>query len=140
MIAGTIGTSSPGQFAPGAISNSSLFSGELLPAPADRTFTVPQNGLCWEGYKTPENILNFSFNWANEIGDDLIVSSVWKLESTDIIQIISDIDETGTITTTLLSNGVAANIYNVTNLVTTASGVTLDATFRLFVTAYNTGC
>jgi hypothetical protein len=138
MLSGVIGVSSPGQFAPGAISSiNSPSPANLLPAPFDRTFVVPQNGLPWEGEKTPESSVNFSFNWAGEIGDDPIIKSVWELESPDVVNQLNNIDSTATITTILLSNGVSANIYNVTNFITTQSGLQLDATFRLFVNPYN---
>lgn len=109
----------------------------LLSAPFDRTFIVPQDGLPWQGKKTPEELINFSFNWNAEIGNDLIASSVWELESTDISTMLSAIDATTTIATILISGGVANNVYNVTNKITTQSGLQLDATFRLFVNSYN---
>lgn len=136
MLSGGIGISSPGQFAPAGISYSAP-AGILLPASFDRTFVVPQNGLPWDGAKTPETSVNFSFNWAQEIGADVIASSIWELESADISQQLNSIDATSTISTLLISGGLAQNIYNVTNLITTASGLHLDATFRLFVNTYN---
>lgn len=139
MLSGGIGISSPGQFAPGKIGLPSA-SVILITAAPDRTFLVPQNGLVWQGFKTPETVLNFSFDWSDEIGADQIVKSVWELESADLAQGISNIDAAGLITTVLLSNGVSANVYNVTNLITTESGLQLDATFRLFVNQYNGGC
>jgi hypothetical protein len=136
MLAGGIGIASPGQFSPGAIGYGQSIQ-QLPLAPFNRMFVVPQNGLPWQGRKTPETSLNFSFNWAAELDGDPIATSEWLLESADISNELSNIDSTDTITTILISGGIAANIYNVTNLITTESGLTLDATFRLFLDFYN---
>lgn len=136
MISGAIGISSPGQFSPGAIGQISPIE-SLLSAPFNRTFFVPQNGLPWIGKKTPESLLNFSFDWVSEIKDDLIISSTWELESTDITNKINGIDSYGAVTTILISGGISHSLYNVTNLITTESGLQLDATFRLLVIPYN---
>lgn len=112
----------------------------VAPAPANRTFSVPQDGLPWQGSKTPEEIPDFSFDWSAEIGADTIATSTWELESGDIVNHQSGLDTGNTIATILISNGVPANIYNVTNFITTLSGIKLDATFRLFINQYNYGC
>lgn len=136
MLAGIIGISSPGQFAPGGLNQSTAHQ-QVIPAPFDRTFVVPQNGLPWSAEKTAQAITNFSFDWSQEIGSDLIAASSWLLESSDIQNKNASIDDSETIATILISGGVSGNIYNVTNIITTQSGLELGATFRLLIPAYN---
>lgn len=136
MISGSLGISSLGQFAPGSIGYTAA-TGILLPASFDRTFLVPQNNQIWAGNKSSEEIVNFSFNWLTETGTDLIEASAWTLESTDLSVVLTAIDPTSTIATILLSGGIANNIYNVTNIITTQSGLKLDATFRLSIDSYS---
>lgn len=107
------------------------------PAPFDRTFVVPQNGLPWAACKTPGDILNFSFNCAGQIGDDPIASAAWSVESSDLTIGANGLDETLTIATALISGGVSGNIYNVTAAITTQTGVEMSFTFQLSVTSYN---
>lgn len=110
----------------------------ISPAPPQRTFLVPpQYGDIWLGTKTPEELINFSFNWFGAIAQDLIATSIWELESGDVSTPGNAVDATGTIATILISGGLPASIYNITNLVTLTSGLKLDATFRLIVNAYN---
>lgn len=138
-MSATLGNSSLGQFNLASLGGAGVGPFvPVVPAPADRTFTLPQcDGMDFRGDKTPADILNYSFNWAKEINADLIINSVWTLESVDLTIRAMAVDASETIVTILLSGGIAANIYNVTNTITTESGLVIQATFRLFVSQYN---
>lgn len=136
------GTTPLGQFFFGMALASTTPGGTVPVAPPERTFTVPKaTGEEWIGYKTPEEIKNFTFLWTDaELEGAAVTASQWTLESGDVEEVISGVgadNGEGVPATIIIAAGVNANIYNITNLVTLDNGLKLDATFRLFVQKYN---
>jgi hypothetical protein len=110
-----------------------------MTTPASRTFIIEPDALPWIGYKAPEEIKNFSFDWSQEIGTDLIIRSRWKTAATDLTILNANVDASGTFTTVLLENGSSNSLYQVTNGINTASGLALIATFVLNCTQSDLG-
>lgn len=137
MLSGSLGTASLGQFVLGLPQQFTGGGAEIIAAPADRTFHVPQLAQLWYGKKTSSAILNFTFDWSQELRNEDILTSKWTLESADLSLVTNGVDSTNTLATCVLSGGIADNIYNVTNTITTQSGLIENATFRLFVNNYN---
>lgn len=144
MLSSSLGIGSLGQFPLGSVPQGIVVR-NLIRAPCDRTFYIPQEDDVWRGDKTPIAIENFSFDWTKELGGccsdssivDTIFSSQWVVESSEISVVAFAIDATSKITTVLISGGIANNVYNVTNIINTESGLKLTATFRLFINEYN---
>jgi len=87
--------------------------------------------------KDPESYLDYSIDWSDwlDLGDG-IATSTWTIQSItgDSDPLTTD-NNTRTLTTTTvwLAAGSASNNYRITNTITTASGLTDERYFRVFV-------
>jgi len=77
--------------------------------------------LTWPS-KSPDEVLDYTLNWAPILGSDTITASSWALSSGEITK--TNDTKTASTTTLWLSAGVANQSYSVTNTITTAAGRT----------------
>lgn len=87
--------------------------------------------------KSPEEIINYSFNWATFLAGDLIASSAWSVSPGDISDPQSSLASSQTLTTVLLSGGKSGLVYFMKNTVQTAAGLEFSATMRLYIVDNN---
>lgn len=84
-------------------------------------------------FKDPDEVLDYSINWAGEdndgpAADDVIVTSTWDVPD----GLTQDSEEnTDTTTTIWLSGGTAGETYEVVNEIVTTGGRTWNQTVRL---------
>jgi hypothetical protein len=86
--------------------------------------------LTWP-FKDPDEVLDYTLNWADRLGDDVIDTSEWP-DPPDGITIDSD-EHDDTVTTLWLSGGEIGITYIFTNRVVTIGGRTLDQSVKLKV-------
>lgn len=86
----------------------------------------------WPRTKDPDDVLDYSINWARELAGDTISTSTWTVPS-GLTEGIST--KTDTETTVWLSSGTDGSSYDVKNRITTSSGRTMDQTVTLKVKA-----
>lgn len=80
--------------------------------------------------KDPSEILDYSVDWGQWLGDDTILSSSWVLPS----GIANNGDVYSSTTATIwLSGGTAGTTYSIQNLITTTTGRTTKRTFKINV-------
>lgn len=107
-----------------------------------RTYIVPEelrtlavNGVFMENkfIKDPDAIMDFSVDYSLWItSSDSLVNSIWFADSG--ISIVSSSVDAGThITTVRLSGGTVNGLYEVTNRISTANGLTTDRTLFIRV-------
>ena len=92
------------------------------------------------GTKTPEEIKDYSLDWSKDIGSDIVPNSsgsVWSVSPATAIITQTSLATNGTLTTVWLSSGVAGQIYNIKNTITTNAGRTLSKVFRFLVVPNN---
>lgn len=94
------------------------------------------------GYKTPAEDLNFTYDlWPTIIGTDPIAASQWLVESSEITVTSSSFDATAGTTSLVIAGGVCtsltASVYDITNRITTVSGLVFESSFRLYVRKKN---
>lgn len=87
----------------------------------------------WPRSKDPDDVLDYSINWARELAGDTISTSVWTVPSGLTDESLST--NTDTETTVWLSGGTDGTSYDVKNRITTAAGRTMDQTVTLKVKA-----
>jgi hypothetical protein len=82
--------------------------------------------------KDPNDIVNYTINWATWLGSDTISTSAWTVPSG-----ITESSSTSTSTTAIikLSGGTAGEIYTLTNRITTSASETKDQTIKIKVEA-----
>jgi hypothetical protein len=85
--------------------------------------------------KTPGEDIDYAFDWSQVIASDPIVTSAWSVSPGDAH--IGSATATSTITNLFVSGGIAELVYVVTNTIVTASGLELEASFKLVVEEYN---
>ncbi|MDK1377107.1 MULTISPECIES: hypothetical protein [unclassified Sinorhizobium] len=91
--------------------------------------------LTWPALKDPDEVKDYSLNWAALLGaSDTITSSTWTIDDGDGLTIDSD-SNNSTATTVWLSSGTAGTNYSLVNRIVTAGGRTFDQTVRLKVRA-----
>lgn len=83
-------------------------------------------------YKDPDAVLDYSFDWSNWLGSDVIDSSSWTISSEDLTKVSTTID--GGITTVWLSGGVAGKRYLIMNHIKTQGSREEDRSFVLEMT------
>lgn len=83
-----------------------------------------------DGYKTPAEILDYSFTWETWLNGDSISSSVWTPE-TGVTVASSSYD--GQATTVWLDGGTINEKYRVVNKVVTISGRTAERTLNIHI-------
>jgi hypothetical protein len=86
--------------------------------------------LTWPN-KDPDEVLDYTLNWSERLGDDTIVTSTWP-DPPDGITIDADSYD-GTTAVLWLSGGVADTTYLFVNRVVTTGGRTMDQTVKLKV-------
>ena len=79
--------------------------------------------------KDPNAKLDYTIDWAQWLGTDIITDSIWEVSSPELS--IESISNTNTTTTVWLSAGLAGQVYIVTNRITTNLGRIQDQSFRL---------
>lgn len=82
--------------------------------------------------KDPDDVLDYSINWAPRLELDTIETSIWIVPD-DLEEDSSQISADNRTTTIWLSGGIAGTTYQVTNRVTTNGGRTMDQTVKLKV-------
>ena len=83
-------------------------------------------------FKDPNEVLDYTLNWAERLVLDTIATSVWSFAlDPDNLLIIDSESETTTTTTVWLSGGTVAEVYELTNRITTAGGRTMDQTVKI---------
>jgi hypothetical protein len=87
------------------------------------------SALYWPD-KDPNEVLDYTVDWAARLDGDVIVTSVWTVPAPLVPSLES---ATGSATTVWLSGGVAGVIYPVLNRITTVAGRTMDQTTMLRV-------
>jgi hypothetical protein len=73
--------------------------------------------------KDPNDILDYTINWATWLGSDTIASSIWSVP-TGLTQVTAS--NSTTAATIWLSGGAAGSTYIVTNQIVTAAGRTKE--------------
>ncbi len=88
--------------------------------------------LSWEAVKDPDEIKDYSLNWAAllAVDSDTIVTSDWAVVTGSGLTIDSTSDS-DTTTTVWLSGGTIGVTYELRNRVTTLGGRTYDQTVKL---------
>lgn len=81
-------------------------------------------------YKAPDEVLQFTIDWTNQLGGSTIDTSTYSVES----GITNDSDtKTSTTTTITISGGTAGETYEIENQITTAASETLEQHFYVRV-------
>ena len=80
--------------------------------------------------KDPAEVIDFAFDWSDELGADTISTSTWAADAGITIDADS---ETATVATVTLSGGTAGTDYMVTNTVVTDGAKTHLRTFHVKV-------
>lgn len=89
-----------------------------------------KNGLLYAPDKDPDDVLDYTINYANFLDSDTISASSWLVP--EGMTKVSD-NFTNTTATVWLSGGKAGETYLITNRITTAAGRTKDKSFNLYV-------
>jgi len=80
--------------------------------------------------KSPGERLDYTINWAQAIGTDVVSTSTWTITGSDSSLTTDANSNTGSTTTIWLLGGSPNGTYTVTNTMTTAGG-------RIYVQAVN---
>lgn len=80
--------------------------------------------------KDPDEVLDFTFDWVDELGTDTISTSTWTAGAGITVDSSSN---TTTKATIILSGGTAGKDYMVTNRITTASAKTHERSLHVKV-------
>lgn len=83
--------------------------------------------LAWD-HKDPDEVVDYSVEWAPRLGDDAIDSSTW-IVPVGLTQ--GTVGVVGTVTTIWLSGGTLGTTYEIINRVVTTGGRTYDETITL---------
>ncbi len=91
--------------------------------------------------KTPAGEFDISVNWgcpSRDLGDDMIVASVWTLTGPDSSLQLTDgaISDDKKITTIWLSGGTLGSYYSVTNTITSSDDRVLQGTFTVQIVQF----
>lgn len=88
--------------------------------------------LFWP-YKDPDEVLDYSINWADRLDVDTISTSVWMLAAnTPDANLAFGVNSySNTATVIWLSGGTLGKDYHVTNRITTAAGRTMDQSVKI---------
>ena len=82
--------------------------------------------------KDPDEVLDYTIDWAAAIPSDTIASSTWVVPA-GITQASPSPSYTTTATTIWLSGGTAGTVYDVVNRITTSGGRTLERALQIRV-------
>ena len=78
--------------------------------------------------KDPDATLDYQFNWASELQEDLIDTSTFLLPDGMTEVSSSNTDQTATI---FVSGGTPCRVYRITNRITTLGGRSMDQTIYI---------
>lgn len=81
--------------------------------------------------KDPEDIIDYTVNWANVLGEDTINTSTWEVEEGTVT--VDSNSFTDTTTTVWVSGGVLSEKTILRNQITTDGGRTMDQSVVLRV-------
>jgi hypothetical protein len=99
--------------------------------PSARTIYLNPDKWTYIARKAPDEISDWMIVWGKyELGDDVIISSVWEAEPPGLETNANAPSFTPATTTVWLSEGVSGVGYTVTNTVITAGGRTLQGQFK----------
>jgi hypothetical protein len=87
----------------------------------------------WSAPKDPDEIRDFGVNWAPDIGDQTIASSVWTVTVGDVV--IDDDSKTDTTTTVRLSGGTLGETCELLNHIVLDNGEEPELTCKLKIRA-----
>ena len=82
--------------------------------------------------KDPNDVLDYTVNWASWLGADTIVSSTFTVGTGLVVDSSSN---TTTTTTVFISSGAIGQQYPVTNQIVTSGGRTVQRSFQIVVLA-----
>lgn len=85
--------------------------------------------------KRPNEILDYSFDWAEPLGTDTVATSTFALVNSDSGVVINSNSHNQKITSVWLSGGTDGTTARLTNTIITAAGRTMQATASLQVKA-----
>jgi hypothetical protein len=91
--------------------------------------------LRWEREKDPQEFIDYSINWADEIGSDTISLSTWAYSgSPDTTPLVlSNGSISSAVTTIWLDDGTTGTNYTVTNTITTAGSRVMEQSVYIAV-------
>lgn len=91
--------------------------------------------LIWERTLDPQETMDYSIDWQNDLGADTISTSVWTFatDNPDSVLIKSNPTGTSTTATIWLTGGTSGVVYGIRNTITTAGGRTFERTARITV-------
>ena len=91
--------------------------------------------LIWERSLDPQETVDYSINWANDLGDDTISTSTWTFDANnaDAVLVKSSPTKTDTTTTIWLSAGTSGVVYVIRNTIVTAGARTFERTAKITV-------
>lgn len=88
--------------------------------------------------KAVQETADWTMNWDSpNLGTDTIASSVWTVSDPDLLMNAQQPSFTSNTATVWLSGGISGKLYIVTNVITTAGGRTIPASFILNVVDFN---
>lgn len=83
--------------------------------------------------KDPDEVLDYSLNWANALGTDTIQTSSWAISDSSLVENHST--NTSSLTVIWLEDGTLNQTYTVTNTITTAGGRTFQQSVSIRILA-----
>jgi hypothetical protein len=91
--------------------------------------------LIWERSLDPQETIDYSINWSNDLGSDTISNSVWTMDAAnaDTALVKSNPTLTTTTTTIWLNSGTSGVVYGLRNTITTAGLRTFERTAKITV-------
>ena len=91
--------------------------------------------LIWERSLDPQETVDYSINWYNDLGDDTISTSTWTFDmnNADSALVKATPTKTDTTTTIWLSAGTSGAVYGIRNTITTAGSRTFERTAKITV-------
>jgi hypothetical protein len=91
--------------------------------------------LIWERTLDPQETVDYSINWANDLGSDTISTSTWTFDvaNTDTALVKSNPTKTDTTTTIWLNGGTNGVVYSIRNTIVTAGARTFERTAKITV-------
>lgn len=78
--------------------------------------------------QTPDSLLDYTIDYTDILGDDVIVSSVWECTAPEVQ--LSNSTLTSKTTTIWITAGTPANIYQILNTATTLAGRIMQETIN----------
>ena len=91
--------------------------------------------LIWERSLDPQETVDYSIDWANDLGADTISTSTWTFDvnNADNVLVKSSPTLTSTTTTIWLNAGTSGVVYGIRNTIITAGARTFERTAKITV-------